>query len=204
MNWKLAEAIDIQRIWASHDLRSVLFYLKKIVNVTITKDDLANFKTRGALNAFLILQLGVDYLLSETQRMEAEVARDNPEPSSVYTERIAEFNRLIEAANRAIAERDATIAEHKATLKNLRIANHCDRKKIRDCLGRLKAAAPPSDSESGDEPGAIADFPRKRRRAPSGRAERPESEGRTDSGEGDKSGTMKRVGEANSRDSESF
>jgi hypothetical protein len=60
MNWKTAEAIDVQRIWASHDLRSVLFYLNRIVNVTITKDDLANFKTRrGAASEFQAMPLAL-------------------------------------------------------------------------------------------------------------------------------------------------
>jgi hypothetical protein len=164
MNWKTAEAIDIQQIWASHDLRSVLFYLKKIVNVTITKDDLANFKTRGALNAFLILQLGVDYLLSETRRMEAEVGRDSPQTTSGYVKQIAEFNRQIDDANREIARHDATIREYNKKLNAIRDANRRNKAMIRECQARLQAAEPAGDGDSDDEPGAVPDFPGKRGR----------------------------------------
>jgi hypothetical protein len=201
MNWKTAEAIDIQQIWASHDLRSVLFYLKKIVNVTITKDDLANFKTRGALNAFLILQLGVDYLLSETRRLEAEVGRDSPQTTSVYVEQIAEFNRQIDAANRDIARRDATIRECNKKLEEIRVANRRDKDMIRERQARLKAAEPARDSDSDDEPGAIPDFPRKW-----GRPERQQQSclGTTDdeasSGEQDAVETIQRVVNAHSPD----
>jgi hypothetical protein len=205
MKWKRAEAIDIQRIWASHNLRSVLFYLKRIVNVTITKDDLANFKTRGALNAFLILQLGVDYLLAETRRMEADVARDSPQ-AGAHGERIAEFNGEIERANRAIAERDATIKDYRAKLKTVHAANRHDRDTIRRLQRQLTAAAPAPDSDSGDEPGADPDFPRERRKPQRAtrRAASSGSDGAPTSCEGDRSGTIQQAGEANSGDDKSF
>jgi hypothetical protein len=207
MNWKTAEAIDIQRIWAAQDLRSVLFYLKKIVNVTITKDDLTHFRTRGALNAFLILQLGVDYLLTETRRMEAEVARDIPQTAAMYSERIAEFNHSIEAANRTIAERDAKIREFRARLERLRAANLRDREAIHKCQRKLRDAQPATDSDS-DEPGAVPDAPRKRRRAQkqpmTGWEGTTDSEGTATSREGNDTYATQQVAQGNSPNGDSF
>lgn len=67
MKWDLAESIDVDEIVRRGDLNSLKFYLESFVNANITEEDSKKFGSKGALNLFLLMQLGVDYLLTQYQ-----------------------------------------------------------------------------------------------------------------------------------------
>jgi hypothetical protein len=70
----LAETIDIDQIYQKGDLRSVFFHLSKFVNANISKEDITQFRTPGALRAFFVFHLGIDFLMTETRHLETERA----------------------------------------------------------------------------------------------------------------------------------
>jgi hypothetical protein len=74
-------------------LRSVLHYAtKSFVNATVTKEDLPKFGIPAPLHTLLFLQLGVDFVLSETQRLEAEAGVESDGTADAYADQIQQFN----------------------------------------------------------------------------------------------------------------
>jgi hypothetical protein len=202
LNWDIAEAIAIDQIWESGDLRSVLFYTTKhFVNATVTKEDLPKFGTPGALHAFLLLQLGVDFLLSETQRLEAESGGDSAEAEMVYTKQIQQFNESIFAARREIEKRDQQIAELEKKRRAVHRESQREKAELEACLKRIRAAKKErGDEDETDEPGAIRTIGRMRRGRQSDESER-------DSGwseDEDYAGPTKLVGRVADEDSGEF
>ena len=76
MNWKAAEAINVQKIVSDGDLQSVKFYMQQFVKANFTKEDYSQFGSKGALQAFLILQLGCDYLLHQNKDLSKEQSQN--------------------------------------------------------------------------------------------------------------------------------
>ena len=106
MKWQLAESIDVDQIVRKGDLNSVEFYMEQFVYANLTKDDYKQFGSKGALNAFLILQLGCDYLMA--QRNQA------PPPSTNEADQ-----RLVEQYEKNINEAKKAILEHKKMIEKL-------------------------------------------------------------------------------------
>lgn len=106
MKWQLAESIDVDQIVRKGDLNSVEFYMEQFTYANIQKDDLKQFGSKGALNAFLILQLGCDYLIA--QRNQA------PPPSTNEPDQ-----KLLEQYNQNIKAASDSIMQHKAMIKKL-------------------------------------------------------------------------------------
>ena len=111
MKWGIAESIDIEQIVRRGDLASVLFYMDQFINATITKEDLKQFGSKGALNAFLILQLGADYLMAQKNRLEMELENQKPNNEQANASLVAEYNKNMEIAVKHIQKRDERIAE---------------------------------------------------------------------------------------------
>ena len=106
MKWQIAESIDVDQIVRKGDLNSVEFYMEQFAYANIQKDDLKQFGSKGALNAFLILQLGCDYLMA--QRNQA------PPPSTNEPDQ-----KLLEQYNQNIKAASDSIMQHKAMIKKL-------------------------------------------------------------------------------------
>jgi hypothetical protein len=156
LNWGIADAIPVAQIFESGDLRAVLHYATKyFVNATVTKDDLPKFGTPGALHTFLLLQLGVDFLLSETQRPEAEAGVDGDGDADGYAEQIQQFNEAIKAAKRELAERDRTIAELEQKRREIHAEAHREFAQLDACRKWARAVRSEKIDDESDEPGAI-------------------------------------------------
>ena len=63
MNWDLISKIDVSTIARNGDFASIEYLMHPIAFANITQDDLTHFNDRGALHAFLILQMAVEVLL---------------------------------------------------------------------------------------------------------------------------------------------
>ncbi|OHT06521.1 hypothetical protein TRFO_25402 [Tritrichomonas foetus] len=166
MKWGVAESIDIDQIVRRGDLNSVLFYMDQFLNATITKDDLKQFGSKGALNAFLILQLGADYLMNQKSRLEAEMASQKPNNEQVNANLIAQYNYNIDLASKNIQQRDEQIAVLKrqvAQMKQERKQHKSLLQKYHKKFAQLKGKKPSKKKEthniieSEDEPGALHD-----------------------------------------------
>ena len=118
MKWNLAESIDVEQIVRKGDIQSIEFYISQFVNSNITKDDLKYFGSKGALNAFLILQLGVDYLLNQRNNLNST----NIEPDPIFLE---QYNNNIKIASESINSHKLIIEKLKEQNKKL----HDDRNK---------------------------------------------------------------------------
>jgi chromosome segregation ATPase len=134
--------------------------------VTITDEDLEQFGSKGSLNAFLILQLAADYLISECERLESESQTGLPTSAAAFASQIEEFNREIQSANTTIAEKDATIADLTRRIRAHHEANAKEKRLLegyRNQLRQLKAHHRPPPPSSGSEPGQIRDVSKGRR-----------------------------------------
>lgn len=120
MQWGLAESIDVDNIARNGDITSALFYMDKFVNATFTKTDLEQFGSKGALNAFLILQLGAEYLLSENAKLVAELntrASQTNEADKILVAKYEEEKRKAEEINRNYVKTNGKLTEQIAELK---------------------------------------------------------------------------------------
>jgi hypothetical protein len=164
LNWGIADAIPIDQIFQSGDLRAVLHYATKyFVNATVTKEDLPKFGTPAALHTFLLLQLGVDFLLSETQRLEAEAGVESDGTAEAYADQIQQFNESILAAKREIEERDKAIAELEQKRRRIHAAAKSDKAEVEACVKRMRGRRREKIDDESDEPGAIRTIGRSRR-----------------------------------------
>lgn len=156
MKWAVAESIDIEQIVRSGDLNSVMFYMDQFVNANITKDDIPNFGSKGALNAFLVMQLAVDYLLNQRALQQPAMAQSD-------AQHIERYNKMVELATKEINARDAQIAEYNKKFKQM----HDERRKAKDLLekyrrkfkemkGNMKKSTKQTAVEDS-EPGALHD-----------------------------------------------
>ena len=135
MKWQLAESIDVDQIVRKGDLNSVEFYMEQFVFANLTKDDYKQFGSKGALNAFLILQLGCDYLMA--QRNQAP-----PPPTNEADQRLVEqYEKNINEAKKAILDHKKMIEKLQQQVKQL----HADRetqdkviKQYKNKLGKIK------------------------------------------------------------------
>lgn len=118
MKWGLAESIDVDQIARTGDINSVLFYLNQFMNANITKDDIKQFGTKGSLNAFLILQLGVEYLLNGYNKIKQEFEQ-NYYPAEEFMELANKLNSQTEDYNQALLEREKQIQILKDQKKEL-------------------------------------------------------------------------------------
>lgn len=162
MKWPVAESIDIEQIVRRGDLNSVMFYMDQFVNANITKEDVQHFGSKGALNAFLVMQLAVDYLLNQKQRLEAEIAAQQPVSAQVDAQHIEKYNQMVECATKEINARDAQIAEYKKKFEQMheerrkaKVLMEKYRRKFKEMKGGAKKASKQIIEDS--EPGALHD-----------------------------------------------
>lgn len=119
--WGIAESIEPDQIVRKGDLKSVLFYMEKFMNVNITKEDAKKFGTKGALNAFLILQLGVEYLFSELNKPKDE--QEIIDLRNQYNEEIDKYNEELQKREyqiKKLKEQVDTLKDRMKKIKNAR------------------------------------------------------------------------------------
>jgi hypothetical protein len=156
MNWALVDSIRVDRIWESGDLNAVMHYVTKyLVNANITKEDLPKFGDPGPLHGFLLLQLGVDYLLAETQRLEGSGA-DAERGREAYDEQIRQFRQNLAAGKAKIAEQDRLIAELGEQCRKVHADAKRDYLAMTECVAQVQAARKGrTPTDESEEPGAI-------------------------------------------------
>lgn len=120
MPWGIAESLDPGEFVRRGDLRSVLFYMNQFMNATITKEDLKKFGSKGALNAFLILQLGTEYLLNEYNRLEHEIEEEMPANEQTNIDLVNKYNEKIDVFNAELRKREDLIAKYKKQNEELK------------------------------------------------------------------------------------
>jgi hypothetical protein len=108
MNWEFLGNIDVGAIARTGDLGSVEYLMHPVAFANITKDDAAMFGSRGALHAFLLLQMAVEVLLSKLASVPASAAPPQPQPQ-IHPHQIAQSDAKIELLTRDVKSRDAII-----------------------------------------------------------------------------------------------
>ena len=167
MNWKAAEAIDVQKIVSDGDLQSVKFYMQQFVKANFTKDDYEKFGSKGALQAFLILQLGCDYLLHQNKELTKEQSQKTQKDyQELYEKHEIEMNKAEQTVKEC--KDQITILKSQVTqLHDERRKQTEIHKKLCDKIMKLKKQLknnpkenlPPSNNDkfNDSEPGAVHD-----------------------------------------------
>jgi hypothetical protein len=137
MKWELADAIDVNEIIRRGDLNAVEFYLRSFVHANVTRQDAAHFGSKGALKLFMVMQLGIDYLLQQTENYAMnsahcmEWARANAEVSSSCAASLDECQRKL-------AESESAVARLKREVISLNEANEKSKKVISKLRKKLE------------------------------------------------------------------
>lgn len=98
MNWNMISDVDVQAIVSNMDVNSLEYLVQHIAFANITDNDAARFGDRGALKAFQLLQLGVEYL--------THLKRPLPtQPDS------AELKKALSESQRRVEELEAMLYE---------------------------------------------------------------------------------------------
>lgn len=120
LKWDLMESIDVDEIVRKGDLGAVEFYLQSLINANITKEDAKNFGSKGALNMFMLMQLGLDYLLTQIHNYSVNAVIDQQKQySDTVSEVSARYEQTLMHAQQQIAERDATIVRLRQNIQQL-------------------------------------------------------------------------------------
>jgi hypothetical protein len=157
IKWTEIESITVDQIAQAGDLDSVLFYMDQLATAEISEDDSHHFTTPSALNAFMILQLGADYLIQHWNELSF------PDKSAVeqFQKTEHEFSLVMARATKAVADRDAQIrklqafiGQEEAKSGKLKALLEKGRNKVRS-LGQKHRRRRRDDTDA--EPGAIND-----------------------------------------------
>lgn len=128
MKWQLAESLEVDQISRKGDLQSVLFYMEQFAFANIRDEDYKQFGSKGAMNAFLLLQLGCEYLL-------AQKAMNPPHSTNeADSQLLAQYNQNIKAATESVKSHKAKIAKLEEQNAQLRE----DRKKEMEVINQLR------------------------------------------------------------------
>lgn len=129
------DSIDVDEIVRKGDIGSVEFYLQSLINANITKEDASRFGSKGALNMFMLMQLGLDYLLTQMHNYSLNSTLDRQRQcSQALSELSAQYEHTLMQAQQQIAERDATITRLKQNIQQL----HSDNAKAKHLVKKLK------------------------------------------------------------------
>jgi hypothetical protein len=134
LNWNLVQDIDIGEITRNLDVSQLEYLVQHVAFANITDEDRQRFPDRAALKAFLLLQLGVEYL--------THLKRPLPtQPDS------ADLRKALSESQRRVEELEALLFE--AELQRERASASCKIYKQR------YEAAQREMNEQGDEDGEV-------------------------------------------------
>lgn len=143
LKWPVAESLEVDQIARKCDLTSALFYTKQFSEARVDDSDLENFGSKGALNAFRILQLGAEYLMKQVKQ---------PVPQPPVMVPSEQYNRMMETATKEIQARDMRIHEYEEAFKQMQEELRQAETLIQKYKRKLKDA-----KESDSEPGIVID-----------------------------------------------
>lgn len=138
MKWDLAESVDVDEIVRRGDLSALKFYIETFVNSNITEEDSKKFGSKGALNLFLLMQLGVDYLLSQCQIFSVNAIMSQiSKPCQIDNSQaiLSQSQQKIEALNNDIKKQDSIIFGLRQ--QNARLYD--DKSKLQKKINKLKS-----------------------------------------------------------------
>lgn len=131
MNWKLAESIDIEKMQRSSDVNSIKYLITQFKEAKIDENDTKNFASVGAYKAFRSMQIAVQYLLEENQKLLDQFQYISDEPGQKL---LTQYNENLSKAEESIKKRDEKINE----LKN-QVSKLCDeRETVKHEILRLR------------------------------------------------------------------
>lgn len=138
INWGLFESIDVDEITRKGDLGAVEFYLQSLIKANITKEDASHFGSKGAINVFMLMQLGLDYLLTQVHNYSLNTAIEKQNDyQQTASQLYSQYEHTLQAASQQIAERDATIARLRQNITQLRDDNESARNLIKKMKRRI-------------------------------------------------------------------
>lgn len=138
MKWDLAESMDVDAIVRRGDLNSLKFYLESFVNVDITEEDSKKFGSKGALNLFLLMQIGIDYLLAQCQNysLNSIISQISKQPQIDNSQAIiAQLQQKIEEIKSNINRQDSIIF----SLRQQNAQLYDDKSKLQKKINKLKS-----------------------------------------------------------------
>ncbi|KAH0792581.1 hypothetical protein GPJ56_003415 [Histomonas meleagridis] len=109
MNWDLISNIDVSTIARNGDFASIEYLMHPIAFANITQDDLKHFNDRGALHAFLILQMAVEVLLVRIGNTPLPSAVNQQKPIEPNPQITAQYEARIDLLKKDIKSRDNII-----------------------------------------------------------------------------------------------
>ena len=129
INWRLAEAIDADKIVQQGDITKIKFFIEEFKNSAIDKNDKKHFPSDDVYNAFKVMQLGLSYLSSENDKLSNRVENQNVQGSQndVY---LIQMRDKYADQEREIEEKDELIEKLKMRVEELENARKDDERKI--------------------------------------------------------------------------
>ena len=140
LNWDWLGNVDVTRIGETGDVASIEYLMNQIAFANITERDTKEFRSRGALHAFMILQIAVEHLIRENAALrKASGPPITPDP---------DLTSQIELLKRDIRSRDVIIDNLTEQVESLRhernealaVNDTLRRREVR--LGNTRRSAP--------------------------------------------------------------
>ncbi|EAY11988.1 hypothetical protein TVAG_271710 [Trichomonas vaginalis G3] len=131
MNWKLAESIDIEKMQTVPDIHSIKYLMSQFKEAKIDENDTDNFASVGAYKAFRSMQIAIQYLLEENQKLIDQFQYISDEPSQKI---LTQYNENISKAEESIKKRDEKINELKNQVERL----YSERKTVESELKNMR------------------------------------------------------------------
>ena len=129
MNWRLAEAIDADKIEKEGDITKIKFFIEEFKNSQIDKSDKKHFQSEEVYNAFKVMQLGLSYLSAENDKIANKLDNQNVQGSQndVF---LIQMREKCADKEREIEDRDELIEKLKMRIEELESAKKDDERKI--------------------------------------------------------------------------
>ena len=138
INWGLMESIDVDEITRKGDIGAVEFYLQSLVKANITSEDATHFGSKGAINLFMLMQLGLDYLLTQVRNYSLNTAIEKQNDyQQTAAQLYSQYEQTLQYAYQQINERDATIARLRQNIQQLNEDNENAQKLIKKMKRRI-------------------------------------------------------------------
>ena len=138
INWGLMESIDVDEITRKGDIGAVEFYLQSLIKANITSEDATHFGSKGAINLFMLMQLGLDYLLTQVRNYSLNTAIEKQNDyQQTAAQLYSQYEQTLQYAYQQINERDATIARLRQNIQQLNEDNENAQKLIKKMKRRI-------------------------------------------------------------------
>ena len=133
-NWKLASAMDVNKIIQKGDISSVKFCIREFMDAYVDKNDKQHFPSDDMYNAFRVMQLGLSYLSSENDSIKSQIdeitAVSNEEAMNQMKDKFEQSSKIIQEKDEIIENLQSRIAQLEESLKEDQTKIHALRQKL--------------------------------------------------------------------------